>query len=33
MMHFEPLLDSTQAASILRIHPKDASENGQQGEI
>ena len=25
---FEPLLDSAEAAALLKIHPEDAAENG-----
>jgi excisionase family DNA binding protein len=30
---FEPLLDSTEAASLLRIHPKTLQRMARNGEI
>jgi hypothetical protein len=30
---FEPLLDSTQAARLLRIHPKTLQKMARRGEI
>jgi excisionase family DNA binding protein len=33
VMHFEPLLDSTQAASLLRIHPKTLQKMARRGQI
>ena len=30
---FEPLLDSTQAAQLLRIHPKTLQKMARRGEI
>jgi len=30
---FEPLLDSTEAASLLRIHPKTLQRTARDGEI
>ena len=33
VMEFEPLLDSTQAASLLRIHPKTLQKMARRGEI
>lgn len=30
---FEPLLDSTEAAALLRIHPKTLKAMAQRGEI
>jgi excisionase family DNA binding protein len=31
--HFEPLLDSVEAASLLRIHPKTLQRLARNGEI
>jgi len=31
--HFEPLLDSAEAASLLRIHPKTLQRMARNGEI
>jgi excisionase family DNA binding protein len=33
VMKFEPLLDSIQAASLLRIHPKTLQKMARRGEI
>lgn len=33
VMEFEPLLDSIQAASLLRIHPKTLQKMARRGEI
>ena len=32
-VHFEPLLDSTEAAALLRIHPKTLQRMARNGEI
>ena len=33
VMDFEPLLDSVQAAGLLRIHPKTLQKMARRGEI
>ena len=33
VMEFEPLLDSTEAAALLRIHPKTLKKMARRGEI
>ena len=32
-VHFEPLLDSTEAAALLKIHPKTLQRMARNGEI
>ena len=33
VIEFEPLLDSTEAAALLRIHPKTLKKMARRGEI
>lgn len=32
-LHFEPLLDSDEAASLLKIHPKTLQRMARKGEL